>query len=94
MGVKHKSVKEALDYVARHPVPAEQPIQMPVWELVARQLFDAAHIVGGTPKQLKRTSQAQKILLDRMVGRRRPGTHPAQVKADVLKVADFTKEIT
>lgn len=92
MGVKHRTVKEALEFVSKHPTPSTVPIEMPVWELVSRQLFEAAHTVGGTAVSMKRSVAAQKIIFDRLAGKRRPGTHPATSKAKrELKVLDLTK---
>ncbi len=91
-GLKHKNVKEALEYVSRHPVPDRVPIEMPVWELIARQLFEAAHVVNGNGQQMKRATAAQKIIFDRLAGKRKPGTHPAQSKGKrELKIMDLTK---
>lgn len=92
MGVKHKSVKEALEYVSRHPSPTTDPINMPVWELIARQLYETAHQAGGTRTQIKSTAAAQKMILDRVVGKRRTGTHPAVRKEEKVLLADFTQQ--
>lgn len=92
MGIKHRTVKEALDFVSKHPVPDRVPIEMPIWELVSRQLFEAAHVVGGSAVTMKKTSTAQKIIFDRLAGKRKPGTHPAVAKGTrELKVLDLTK---
>ena len=91
--MKHKSVKEALEYVARHPTPpAIPPLAMPIWELVARQLFEAAGHIGGNKNQMKVTNAASKIILDRVVGRRKTGTHPAVAQKQQVTIADFTKK--
>lgn len=92
MGIKHRSVKEALEYVNRHPEPELPPIEMPVWELISRQLFETAHNVGGTAVAMKRTATAQKIIFDRLAGKRKPGTHPAAAKSKrELVIRDLTK---
>lgn len=92
MGIKHRTVKEALEFVARHPQTTTPPIEMPVWELISRQLFETANNVGGSAVQMKRTATAQKIIFDRLAGRRKPGTHPAQAKQKrELKMVDLTK---
>lgn len=92
MGVKHRSVKEALEFVARHNAPAGPAIEMPIWEMVSRQLFEAANQVGGTAVTMKRSVAAQKIIFDRLAGKRKPGTHPATGKTQrELKVMDLTK---
>lgn len=92
MGVKHRTVKEALEFVAKHPEPARPPIEMPIWELVSRQLFEASHKVGGNAVAMKRSAVAQRIIFDRLAGKRKPGTHPATSKPKrELKVLDLTK---
>lgn len=88
----HVTVKKALEYVSRHPTPDKPPIVMPIWELVARQLFQKAHQVGGTKSEMKAANAAAKIILERTTGRRRTGTHPAQVKESKVVIADFTKK--
>lgn len=92
MGVRHKTVSEALAYVSKNPVPTADPIAMPVWELVARQLYDRAANVGGTARQIKATNQAHKIIADRTIGRRKAGTAPAQKVEHRVVIADFTKK--
>ena len=92
MGVKHRTVKEALEYVSRHPEPSTVPIEMPIWELISRQLFEKSEHVGGSAVQMKRTATAQKIIFDRLAGKRKPGTHPAAAKQKrELKIRDLTQ---
>lgn len=91
MGVKHKSVREALEYVSRHQTPEKPPIEMPIWELVARHLFEKAQVVGGSRAEAKDAHAAAKIILDRTAGKRRTGTHPAQATKKKVVIADFTK---
>lgn len=92
MGIKHRTVKEALEYVSKHPEPDRVPIEMPVWELISRQLFEAAHVVGGSAVTMKKTSTAQKIIFDRLAGKRKAGTHPAAGRTKrELKIRDLTK---
>lgn len=89
---RNKSVQDALQYVADHPMPStDAPIDMPIWELISRKVFEIAN----TPDQrvrgsMVRATKAQKILLDRLVGRRRPGTHPAQVNSEEIDFVDLT----
>lgn len=89
---RHKTVKEALAYVAKHPDMTTDPIDTPVWELVARILFDIAN--NPNPRirgSLTRATKAQKIIADRLVGTRRAGTHPAQVREQQLMFVDLTQ---
>lgn len=92
MGIKHRTVKEALEFVAKHPEPSTAPIEMPIWELVSRQLFETANNIGGTAAQMRRTATAHKIIFDRLAGKRKPGTHPAASKSKrELQIRDLTK---
>ena len=91
--MKSKTILEALKYVSTHPEPSnENLLQVPIYELVARKLFDIANY----PDKKVRGSQArsiaaQKIIFDRMVGRRRPGTHPAQDADTEIDFDDLTQ---
>lgn len=86
------TIPQALQYVADHPVPAtDAPIEMPVWELVSRALFQIANSpdakVAGS---MTRATAAQKIIFNRLVGLRRPGSHPAARKAEGIDFVDLT----
>jgi hypothetical protein len=88
----HKSVQDALQYVADHPQMSEaDTIDVPAWELIGRTLFQIAN----HPNYRERGSQARslkahKILTDRLVGKRRAGTHPAQQTSDKIEFVDLT----
>lgn len=92
---KHKTVRQALEYIEAHPDwPHDgliDRLDMPIWEMVARNLYDIAmrpdtQVVGA----LARATRAQKILLDRLTGTRRMGTHPAVRNSKQLKIKDLT----
>lgn len=86
------SVRQSLDFVATHPEPATDVLlELPVWELVARSLFEIAN----TPDQkvrgsMVRATRAQKMILDRMVGLRRAGSHPAATGDTQVEFVDLT----
>ena len=89
---KHKTIQEALQYVADHPQQStDVTLDAPVWELASRRLF---HITNNPDSRVRgsmgRAVRAQKILLDRMVGRRRAGTHPAQSTTEGITFLDLT----
>lgn len=89
--MKHKEIYDALMFVAENPVSTAAPIEMPVWELVGRKLFEIANSPDSRVRgSMVRATKAQRILLDRMVGRRRPGTHPAQLRGDEIDFVDLT----
>jgi hypothetical protein len=89
---RHKKIAEALQYVADHPVRStEAPIDAPAYELVSRALFQLANSPDASVRgSLGRANRAQKLILNRMVGRRRPGTHPAQSRSEEIEFVDLT----
>ena len=89
---RHKSIAEALQYVADHPEPSTSaPIDSPVYELVGRALFHVANSPDGKVRgSFAKANRAQKLILNRMVGRRRPGTHPAQTRSEEIEFVDLT----
>jgi hypothetical protein len=89
---RNKSIQDSLQFVADHPrVSNEAPIDTPVWELVARQLFKIANEPDKKVRgSMARATKAQKIILDRLVGKRRPGTHPAQAQTEGIDFVDLT----
>ena len=90
--VKHKTVREALRYVEDNPEWPDKPTnEMPVWELIARALYEHANnpdasVVGS----MARATRAQRIILYRTTGTRRTGTHPAQAGDRRIEFADLT----
>ena len=91
---RHKSIKAALEYVSRHPTWPDSltsRLEMPVWELVARHLFDMANYPDNKiPGSLRRATRAQKIILDRLSGTRRTGTVPAARGQIKITLKDLT----
>ena len=89
---RHKTIKEALEFVAATPVwPDTSRLEMEIWELVARNLFDHANnpstaVVGS----MARATKAQKIIMNRMTGTRRTGTHPATRAEEKVIFKDLT----
>ncbi|GEP27956.1 hypothetical protein CLE01_25540 [Cryobacterium levicorallinum] len=58
---------------------------------MCRKLFELANSPDKKVRgSMARATKAQKIILDRLVGRRRPGTHPAQVQVDAINFIDLT----
>ena len=87
------SVKQALERVAQLP-PLEEDAdytQVKVHELVARALFDIAN--NPNPKKpgaMARATKAQKMILDRMVGTRKPGSSPVGTGDSGIEFIDLT----
>jgi hypothetical protein len=77
--VKPVTVRQALQQVADYPVPLDdEVIQTPIYELVSRTLFDIANRPDASVRgSMNRANRARKMILDRLVGKRRAGSHPA-----------------
>ena len=86
------TVRQALQAVADHPEPdTDVLLDVRVHELIARTLFDIAN--SPNPKvrgSVARATRAQKIILNRLVGTRRPGSHPAARSGGDLEMVDLT----
>ncbi|QDF17003.1 hypothetical protein SEA_YELLOWPANDA_53 [Microbacterium phage YellowPanda] len=93
---RHKTIRQALSYVDRNPDwPEIQRLDMPIWELISRNLFDIAnHPNTKVRGSLARATRAQRILLDRLTGTRRQGTNPAVRNSKSLQLLDLTKDLT
>lgn len=89
---KQVSVREALQRVADNPViHTDEIIQLPVHELVARALFEIANRPDASVRgSMSRANKARKMLLDRLVGKRRAGSHPATRTRVDLEFVDLT----
>jgi hypothetical protein len=95
--MKSVTVRQALQQVADYPNRVDDElIQAPVYELVARTLFDIANRPDASVRgSMARANKARRMILDRMVGKRRAGTHPAtRTEADIEFVDLTGKEVT
>lgn len=90
--MKTVTVRQAMQYVADHPeMSDDEIIQHPVHELVCRTLFDIANKPdAGERGSLTRANKARKLILDRLVGKRRPGSHPATKVEVSIDFVDLT----
>jgi hypothetical protein len=87
----HKSIRQALEYVAKNPEwPDISRLEMPVWEMVARNLYDMATSADKSRGAQNRRTRAQKIILNRYTGTRRTGTAPAVRNAKEVILHDLT----
>ena len=87
----HITVRQALQRVAASKISSGAPIEAPVHELVSMALFDIAnHPDPKKPGTMRRATRAQKIILDRMVGKRLPGSNPAAKKNSEINFVDLT----
>lgn len=88
----HVTVEQALKLVATHPEPAtDVALDVPVHELVCRVLFEIANSPDVKVRgSMSRATKAQRMIMDRMVGTRRTGTHPAARKDTNIDFVDLT----
>lgn len=86
------TVRQALQLVADNPVMVDDEIiQHPVHELICRHLFEIANQPDANVRgALVRANKARRIILDRLVGRRRPGSHPATKVEVQIDFIDLT----
>lgn len=91
--VKQVSIRDALQRVADNPVMAtDEVIQLPVHELVCRNLFEIANRPDqNTRGSMARANKARKMILDRLVGKRRAGSHPATRRETPIDFVDLTR---
>lgn len=93
MGLKsHVSIKTALDAVARNPVlETDEIISLPAHELVCRTLFEIANDADSNKRGSQaKANLARKLIFDRMVGKRKSGSHPATSKQSGIEFTDLT----
>ena len=85
------TISEALKMYTKGKYANVDPIDQPVHQLIADTLFRIAN-QPNTKKRgsLRRATNAQKLILDRMVGKRLPGTNPAAVKDTAIDFVDLT----
>lgn len=90
MGV---TIRQALVRVSNNWKAAEQLdwLDQPVHDLIGYTLFDVANSANGSIRgSVTRATRAQKIILNRMVGLRRPGSRPVTKNDDGLEFQDLT----
>lgn len=89
------SIRQALQYVADHPEPSTDiTLDIKTHELVARALFDIANNPDAKVRgSMARATKAQKLIFDRLVGTRKPGTHPAARETAGLDFVDLTQGV-
>jgi uncharacterized membrane protein (UPF0127 family) len=84
--MKHITVRQALQQVADYPVPlTDEVILMPTHEMICRTLFDIANTPDAKIRgSMGRANKARGMIMNRLVGRRRAGSHPAtRVTVDI-----------
>jgi len=90
--MKVVTIRQALQQVADYPVMVDDDmLQKPVYELVSRTLYDIANRPDANVRgSMGRANKARKLILDRLVGKRRAGSHPATGEVDQIDFIDLT----
>jgi hypothetical protein len=90
--MKPITIRDALQRVADNPIMREDElIQVPVHELVCRNLFEIANKPDANARgSMTRANKARKMILDRLVGKRRAGSHPATRTEVSIDFVDLT----
>lgn len=86
------TIRQALRHVADYPEPiTDEWLQVPVYELVARTLFDIANRPDVNVRgSMGKANKARKLILERMDGTRRSGSHPATRNGTAVEFIDMT----
>ena len=89
------TIRQALQQVADNPtIKTDQLIELPVYELVCRSLFEIANGAQLSERgSLTRANVARNMIFNRLVGRRRAGSHPATQVAVQLEFVNLTGEV-
>lgn len=93
MGMKRiVTIRQAMQMVADKPeITTDDLISLPAHELVIRTLFEIANNANSSERgAAARANAARGMIFNRMVGRRRAGSHPATKQKVTLEFADLT----
>ncbi len=89
--MKRVSVRDALQHVVSNPeMVTDQMLQVRTHELVCRTLFEIANAPDGTARGNARSNKARLMIFERLVGRRRTGSHPATRTGVQVELMDLT----
>lgn len=92
--MKHVTIRQSLQHVVDNPVlKTDDMIGLPAHELVSRTLFEIANGAQISERgSMSRANIARNMIFNRLVGRRRPGTHPATQRKVELEFIDLVGE--
>ena len=90
--MKVVSIRQALQHVADNPVlTTDVLLNVPVYEMVSRTLFEIANDPQvDSHRSLSRANVARGMILNRLVGRRPAGSHPATQVKTRIEFQDLT----
>lgn len=86
------SVRQALQQVADYPRQLDDDLlERPAHELIARALFEISNSPSTAERgAMTRANKARKMIMDRLVGKRRPGSNPATRTTTSIEFKDLT----
>lgn len=89
------SIQKALKGAADNPADSDDNrLDMPIHEHIAHKLWDIANYPNHTKRgSMRRATRAQKIIMDYMVGLRKPGSLPLSKKGGEIEFVDLTAGI-
>lgn len=90
--MKIVTIRQSLQYVVDNPVlKTDELITLPAHELVSRTLFEIANGAQISERSsMARANIARTMIFNRLVGRRRAGSHPATSQRVTLDFVDLT----
>lgn len=90
------TVNQALQRYARNPAEGPITVEDKIHEIVPRILFQIANNPDTKVRgSLARSSRAQRIILNRLVGLRRAGSRPVTLETEDIHFIDLTvQELT
>lgn len=89
--MKIVTIRQALQHVVDNPeMKTDDLISLPVHELVCRSLFEIANSAQINQRgSMTRANVARGMIFNRLVGRRRAGSHPVTQNRVDLKFVDL-----
>lgn len=89
--MKHIPIQKALEQLSNTGLDQELTLESPTHQHIAHALFTIANSPNPKVRGARaRATRAQRLILDRMVGLRKPGSHPAQLKNDEIQFVNLT----
>lgn len=93
--MKIVTIRQAMQMVADNPeMRTDDMISLPAHELVVRTLFEIANSAQTRNRNsMAQANVARTLIFNRLVGRRKAGSHPATQTKVELEFADLTGEV-
>lgn len=90
--MKIVTIKQAMQHVADNPeMVTDEMLAVPTHELVVRTLFEIANSPNTRDRgAMARANVARTMIFNRLVGRRKSGSHPATNRQIEVEFVDLT----